>query len=365
MKAGMTSKERVLSALAHQEPDRVPVDYYLCNSGIDNRLKRHFGLKESDGAGLLEALGTDFRGVAAPYVGPRLHPEDPAGVVNVEPCFGVRCRWVEHGSGGYWDYCDFPLKEASYDEIAAWPMPSPDDFDYSVIAKSCRGNGEFCVCAGGGHVGDIINSNGFLRGMEQTLVDLITEDPAGMLLAERRCKIWLEVMERTLAAAEGGIDVFNMGEDLGTQTGPIINPELYRKVIRPFHQRFVDLAKSYDLPIVIHSCGSSSWAFDDFIEMGIDCVETLQPEAKDMAPDYLKRRYGGRLAFKGMISTAGPLAYGSAGEVEDIVRRTLETMMPGGGYVLAPTHAVQDNTPVENVLSMFGAARGFGSYPRV
>ena len=361
MKAAMTSRERVLTTLAHQEPDRVPVDYYG-NSDIDKRLKKHFGLAEDDHEGLRKALGVDFRHVGAPYVGPRLHPEDPTGEVWIEPCFGVRSRWVAHASGGYWDYCDFPLKDATYDEIAAWPMPNPDDYDYSAVVEQCRQHEGYCLDMGGGHVGDIINSSGFLRGMEQTLVDLITEDPAGLLLAERRSKVWLEVMERTLEAAKGKVDLFGMGEDLGTQLGPIINPELYRKAIRPFHQRFADLAKSYGLPVRIHSCGSSSWAFNDFIAMGIGCVETLQPEAKNMEPAYLKRQYGGKLAFQGMISTAGPLAYGTAAEVEDTVRQTLETMMPGGGYILAPTHMIQDNTPTENVLAMFAAARQHGGY---
>ena len=105
------------------------------------------------------------------------------------------------------------------------------------------------------------------------------------------------------------------------------------------------LAKAYDLPVVLHSCGSSSWAYDDFIEMGIDVVDTLQPEAKDMAPAYLKKTFGDRLAFHGCISTAGPVAKGSVQETVENVRQTLEVMMPGGGYCFAPTHAIQDNSP--------------------
>jgi uroporphyrinogen decarboxylase len=112
----------------------------------------------------------------------------------------------------------------------------------------------------------------------------------------------------------------------------------------------------------MHCCGSSSWAFDDFVEMGIAVVDTLQPEAKDMAPEYLKARYGDRLAFHGCISTAGPLAYGTPDAVRENVRETLEVMMPGGGYALSPTHQIQDNSPTENVLAMYEAAREFGTY---
>ncbi|MBS3763477.1 MAG: hypothetical protein KGZ25_09280, partial [Planctomycetes bacterium] len=125
---------------------------------------------------------------------------------------------------------------------------------------------------------------------------------------------------------------------------------------------FVDLAKSFDLPVMIHSCGSSSWAFDDFIEMGIDVIDTLQPEAADMEPAYLKETYGDHLAFHGMISTAGPVTFGTTTDVRENVRETLEIMKPGGGYCLAPTHQLQDNSPTENVVEMYEAAREYGQY---
>jgi uroporphyrinogen decarboxylase len=96
--------------------------------------------------------------------------------------------------------------------------------------------------------------------------------------------------------------------------------------------------------------------------MGIDVVDTLQPEAKDMAPAYLKERFGDQLAFHGCISTAGPVAYGTVQEVVDDVCVTLKTMMPGGGYALAPTHQLQDNSPTENVVAMYEAAKKYGQY---
>ena len=113
---------------------------------------------------------------------------------------------------------------------------------------------------------------------------------------------------------------------------------------------------------MIHSCGSSSWAFDDFAEMGIAAVDTLQPEAEDMAPAYLKQRFGGKLAFHGCISTAGPVAFGTPEQTAQNARETLETMMPGGGYCFAPTHMLQDNSPTENVLAMYETAHKYGRY---
>ena len=142
----------------------------------------------------------------------------------------------------------------------------------------------------------------------------------------------------------------------------MISLALFRSAIRPRMQRFVDTATAFGIPVMVHSCGSSSWAFEDFIEMGIQAVDTLQPEAAAMAPSYLKERFGGRLSFHGMISTAGPLAYGSADDVAANVRETLALMMPGGGYALAPTHQIQDNSPTENVLAMYQAAKEYGCY---
>ena len=114
----MTSKERVLTAFSNQQPDRVPIDY-SANPGIDGRLKRHYGLAADDNAGLCSALGVDFRGIMPAYTGPPLHQEPPGIKINL---WGAHCRWIEHETGGYWDYCDFPLQNATLKEMLEWPM---------------------------------------------------------------------------------------------------------------------------------------------------------------------------------------------------------------------------------------------------
>ena len=112
---------------------------------------------------------------------------------------------------------------------------------------------------------------------------------------------------------------------------------------------------------MIHTCGSSSWAYEDYIEMGIKAVDTLQPEATNMSPQYLKEHFGGRLVFHGCISTTGALSFGTVDDVIRDVKNTLEIMMPDGGYCLSPTHSLQDNTPLENVLAMYEAAHKYGT----
>jgi len=354
----MTSKERVLATFAGQIPDRVPIDYEA-NPGIDAKLKAHFGLAENDQSGLRDVLGVDFRGVGAPYMGPRLHEDIPERGVRVNN-WGIHRRWIEHESGGYWDFCDFPLQDADADDIANWPVPDPGRHDYSTVFEQCQRDKNYAVCL---HCfGDLINGNGMLRGMEQTLIDLITDDPAGLLLADRRFAVQMEVAQRTLEAARGGIDILWLGEDLGTQDRPMISMEIFKKHFRPRYQKLVDLGKAFGTQIMIHTCGSSSWAYEDFIDMGIDAVDTLQPEARDMSPDYLKKTFGGRLAFHGCISTGGPVAFGTVEETIEDCRQTLDIMMPGGGYCFAPTHALQDNSLTENVVAMYETAKEYGTY---
>lgn len=354
----MTGKERVLATFANKVPDRVPTNY-SANLGIDRRLKEHFGLAPDDNDGLLAALGVDLWGVDKVYRGPKLHEDIPQRGVKVDD-WGIHRRWIEHETGGYWDYCDFPLKEADEEAIANWPMPDPEQYDYSQVLTQCKCHEEYAVtltC-----YGDLINGNGMVRGMEQTLIDLISDDPAGLRLADRRFAIQIEVGRRMFEAAEGGIDILWLGEDLGTQNRPMISMEIFKKHIRPRYQKLVDLGKAYGARVMIHTCGSSSWAYEDFIEMGIDVVDTLQPEAKDMSPAYLKAKFGGRLAFHGSISTAGPVAFGTEEDVRRYCRDILDTMMPGGGYCFAPTHSLQDNSPTENVLAMYQTAKEYGTY---
>lgn len=354
----MNSKTRVRLAFTHQEPDRVPMNY-VANAGIDARLKEHFGLALEDHDGLLEKLEVDFRTVNPPYTGPAIHKPVADREIDI---WGIHRRWVEHGTGGYWDYCDFPLREAGLAEMRAWPFPSPDDFDYAHVASECDRYAQFAVVTGSAGLGDYINSTGMVRGMEQVLLDLLTNDPAGLYYMDRKTEVTLEVTRRTLERCKGKIDILNIGEDLGTQIGQMISMKVFRQQIRPRLQQYVDLALAHGIVVMFHSCGSSSWVFEDLLEMGITIIDTLQPEAKNMQPEYLKAHFGDRLSFHGAITTGGAIAFGTLEEARETVRRTLEIMMPGGGYALAPSHALQDNSPTENVLAIYEIGKQYGVY---
>lgn len=358
-KETMTAKERVLKTFALEKTDRVTIGYET-NDAVHMRVAKALGIPDGNRELVNQALGVDYRGVGAPYTGPSLFKEKPDRRVNeIEGCY---MRWIEHQTGGYWDFCDFPLKDADPEIIANYPVPNPDHFDYKKIAEQLERHKDKAIYTGGAGTPDIINSTGRIMGMEDVLVNLMVEDEATLYFLDRRVNMQLSVMERTLAKAKGKIDFIWLGEDLGTQHSPMISLDLFRRVFRPRHQKFIDLAKACNIPVIIHTCGSSSWAYEDFIDMGMNGVDTLQPEAANMSPQYLKENFGGRLCFRGCVSTAGPLAYGSVEDTVKDVKDTLGIMMDGYGYHFAPTHAIQDNTPTENVIAMYNAAHEFGVY---
>lgn len=359
-KEKMKPRERVQAAFAKTIPDRVPINY-MANPAIDGRLKEHFGLKKEDHEGLGQALGVDMRSINPPYVGPRLHPEIPGKQVN--PIWGIVTEWVEHGAGGYFDYVDFPLRYADEETVANWPMPSPDDFDYQWVKRTARELEDYALYVGSPGMVDCINWTGMLRSMEQVFMDMILDEPAWNLLIDRKVAVQAEMLARTLEAAEGRVTFVWTGDDLGTQDSPLISMDVFKQQLRPRHEKVIKVAKDYDnLPILTHSCGSSSWAFEEFIDMGVNAMDTLQPEAKNMQPAYLKEKFGDKLAFHGCISTAGPVSFGAVADVEKDCRKVLDIMMPGGGYMYAPTHSLQDNSPTENVLAMYEMAHQHGYY---
>ena len=354
----MSSRERVRRTFEYEKTDRVTIGYEA-NAAINARLMNVLGVSGHEE--LLRALGVDYRGISAPYTGPELYkaPQER----RVDPLEGCVMRWVAHSTGGYWDFCDFPLKDADDCDFDSFPVPDPDDFDYNAALEKAKSyGGQYALYVGSAGIPDVINSNGRIMGMEDVLCHLITGNEAAIRFINRRADFQYGMLERLLDRLRGHIDFVWLGEDLGTQHTQMISLDLFRKTLRPIHQRFVDLAKSHGLPVIVHSCGSSSWVYEDFIEMGVRGVDTLQPEAANMSPAYLAEHFGGRLNFRGCISTAGPLAYGSAAQVTENCRETLEIMMKHRGYHFAPTHAIQDNSPVENVIAMYQAAHTFGRY---
>jgi len=133
----------------------------------------------------------------------------------------------------------------------------------------------------------------------------------------------------------------------------MISMDMFQRHILPRQKPFIELAKSYNLPVMIHTCGSSSWSYEEYIKAGITAFDTLQPECYNMNPEYLTEHFGTRASFHGGISTTNELSFGSVEDVENQVKHTLDIMMPYKGYFLSPAHSIQDNSPLDNVLAMY------------
>jgi uroporphyrinogen decarboxylase len=244
------------------------------------------------------------------------------------------------------------------DDVNAHPWPSPDDWDFSTIPQQIEQAGDYAVCLGSPSVPDIINSVGRGRGMEQVLIDLATEDEVGIAIIDHRVDFYYEWCRRGLDAGRGKIDILHLGEDLGTQKGPTVSPDMFDGFFRPRLQRFIDLAHSYGAKAMLHSCGSTRTLHPRFIEMGLDVLDSVQPECVGMDPEELKHEFGDRLTYCGMMSTQSTLPRGTVDECRAEARHRLDVIGKGGGYFFAPAHNIQPDTPLENVLAIYEEATG-------
>jgi hypothetical protein len=355
----MTSYERVQRTLSFDVPDRVPIDY-SANSVINSRLLKALGLGNTDD--LINHLGVDFYPVDAESVGPTPFPQMDGFIVNPE--YGYHSRWVKNQFGGYHDFCHFPLKGVDADVISSWPLPDPDQYNYGDVLSRLPSHKDKAIYVGHPGYMDIINSLGRLMGMDECLVNLQLRDEATLEYIRRKTDFEIRKLDRTIekmSKAGFKASFLMLGEDLGTQISPMISRELFDDVIRPVLFQYLNFANAFSLPVMIHTCGASSWVYEDFISMGVRAVDALQPEAKNMAPDILVSRFGGRLVFHGCISTAA-IAQLNPDEVAELCRKTVDIMKPTRGYHFSPSHMIQDNTPIENIISMYQTAHHCGIY---
>lgn len=363
----MDSRQRVALALEHHQPDRVPIDYWA-TSTVNARLRNHFGLSTQEE--LLAHFDVDFRYIDGPrYVGPEPKVRDDG---SVEDHWGVPRVRVELGSGGqtsvYQEVLDFPLRQArSVAEVRDYPQwPSPDWFDYDCVrdqVAEARRTGKVVV-----FMGDRMNRCAqlkpamYVRGVDQILLDVALAPDLAECIFRQITAFYLEYARRTFEAADGGIDVFMMGDDFGTQKGPFMSPEMWRRFLRPGLKAFIDLAKQYGCKVAHHSCGSIKPIIPDLIECGLDVLNPIQPDVADMDRRELKQRFGDRLCFHGSISIQRTLPFGTPEDVRNEVRERVETLGPGGGFVFCTAHNIQADTPLENIVALFEAYQTFGRY---
>ncbi len=164
---------------------------------------------------------------------------------------------------------------------------------------------------------------------------------------------FMEFIERTLQASKGRIDMVLCGDDLGTQRGLLICPETFDRLFAPKKKEFFDLVHSYGARISHHCCGSSRELIPRFIDLGMDALQTIQPQAAGMNPYELKKEFAGRITFHGAVDAQGWLQKASCEEIAKEVERLMDEVGRDGGYILSPSHNIQPDTPIENVLAIY------------
>jgi uroporphyrinogen decarboxylase len=349
----MTSKERVLTALEHRQPDRCPCDY-IGTPEVHEKLKKHFRTDSMDV--VLEKLGVDLRVVDAPYIGPELRRWEDGRFENY---WGSIRKPVRNEAGTYNEAVEFPYAEfKSVEDVEKFRWPKVEWFDSSKIAEDCKKYSDYAIVFGSPGNMDLINGTAYGRGVEQVIYDIALEDPIGLACMQRRFECCYEISRAGLEAGGGKIDILWIGDDYGTQNGLLMSPEKWRKLFFPKLKVMCDLGRKYGVKVMLHCCGSTRPIWPDLIEAGVDIYDTVQPEAANMDPAELKQDFGDGICFHGTVSTQKTLPFGSPQDVAAEVRTRIETVGKNGGLIIAPAHNIQPDTPIENILALYQEVNG-------
>lgn len=347
----MTSRERVLTAFAHREPDCVP---RWCGASPEfwAKAKRELGI--ADDEGLRVRFGDDFRRVFAVYAGPERVLSE--GATYCTP-FGIE----RHGIG-YGQPTTHPLAEATLKEVHAYPWPDPEWMDASGIRAEAEAYaGQYAIL--GGDWSPFWHDAIDLLGMEGLFLRMYDAPEIVDAVMGHLVDYYAAVSERIFQAAADAIDIFFIGNDLGSQTGPLLSPSLFDRFVLGHLARLIDLGHAFNLKVMLHCCGGFAPLIPSLIDAGLDGLHAIQPSCAGMDLATLKADFGRRILFNGCIDSHHVLIEASPDTVRQRTREVLVIMKPGGGFAAGPSHDwVLPETPVENVVAMFDAVAEYGVY---
>ncbi len=375
----MTPRQRVMAALEHREPDRVPVDFgsFIVTSMVKPVLDRFRAFLQMDGPpheimqvqlglampreDMLEALEVDTRRIALKAPQASAEVTLPNGDLKDE--WGVVRRRV----GDYFDTVQRPLQEAStLDELKEYSWPDPDDPGrYEGLREEARWKYHHTPFA---LVADIaldglLDASREIVGLEKILMDLHLNPGFAESWFDRYTEYSIRLLSNYMDAVGDYVQVVVVTDDLGFQDRTALSPEMYRKFLKPRHRQIYAAIKARTrAKLMQHCCGSVSEILEDLIEEGVEILNPVQTRAKGMSPENLAR-YKSRLAFWGGIDEQQVLPKGTPLEVEEEVKHLIRILAPGGGFIPFASHNIQTDTPPENVKAMFDAIRKYGRYP--
>lgn len=382
----MTPKERVIAAINHEEPDRVPIVVGVSNAtGIKMKtyqaIKKLAGIEAPDkyiyqwpelgtaavDEQTLQRLHVDVRGVLD------LEPEHiRERNENRDPHSPYRDSW---GSGqieiseGEWTSGAPPMREATtLEEIENYPWPDMDDptrvAHVRAQAKKLAEENQYAIMGTPWLLFPFERAFS-MQGMDMFLLNMAMRPDFSKALLSKITEKCKQMMDNFLREAGEYLDIIKIGDDLGTQESLMISPKMYREMLKPFHADLIAFTKERtDAKVLFHTDGDVFDLIDDFIEMGVDILNPIQTSAGRMSDLFrLKQQFGDRIVFCGAIDTHRILPEGSPEEVRQEVRRVINALGPGGGYMVASVHTIMNDVPAENVLAMVDAVEEFGQYP--
>jgi uroporphyrinogen decarboxylase len=376
----LTPRERVVSAIEHNNPDRVPLDMTICEEPYI-KLLDYFGIDKSNIAEgdkwgeilmipeLAKALGVDFLYIKSKK------PRNPNQSKNISADlltdeWGIVRKKVQLKDGGYyWNIVHHPLKDSGIEDLRDFSWPNPDDEqvyeDLSSQAKNLYKNTDLCLVGRFGS--SIFETAWYMRGFEQFLTDLMINKDFAKALMEKICSIQMRIDERCLELAGEYIHILKLaGDDLGGQDGPLISPETFRQMVKPILcRRWKDIKSKFRKInpkgyVMFHSCGNIYPLIPDFIECGLDILDPVQ-KVRGMEIEKLKAEFGDKLTFHGAIDTQYLLPHGSPAEVKSEVKRIISILGKNGGFIAAPVHNLQADVPVKNIIALSDAVRETGN----
>ncbi len=376
----MTSRERVLCALNHEEPDRVP--FFLGVGGatsllvpVNEKLMAHLGVQAESRStsrifqyalldeAVMTRLGSDGRPLLfGPAPGPLRKDISPTEFVDE---WGL--NWQQKPGVLYYEKVNAPLQKATIADLEHYPWPDlahPSRFvGVAEEARRLHEETPYAIAALSGSM--IYDLCWLLRGMDTWLMDLATDPEFAHALLRKATDLWVAGVTAMLQEVGPFIDLISTSDDLGTSKGPFMSPEMYRRLIKPYHAEFfAAIKKMTKAKIFFHCCGSAYALIGDLIDVGIDVLNPIQVSAKDMGDTArLKREFGKDLSFCGGIDTRHVLPHGTPEEVRAEVRRRIKDLAPGGGYLAAAVHCIQPDVPIENLLAMSDEVALAGRYP--
>lgn len=382
----MTPRERVLAALNHQTPDRIPIDLGGNQTGIHKfayqSLIDRLGLDQEieimdavqqlarPSEAVLQRLRVDTRyvhaGAAADFRGDIITAErDGRTWHDLVDEFGV--RWsMPDDEPLYMDITHHPLADATIGDLADYPFPKGDDagrFEgLRERALAIRNDTPYAVVSG--ISGVVYEICWYMRGLERWFMDMIEQPEFCEALLDQTLRFWLDWFDAFLKEVGDVVDVIMIGDDLAGQGGPLFQPDFYRTIVKPRQKRLVQsIRPRTTAKIWYHTCGACRTYIPDLLDNGIDILNPVQISAADMAPAELKAEFGERLVFwGGAIDAQHVLPNADPATVREHVRRNIEAFKPGGGYVFNNVHNIQAGVPADNILAMYDAAHEFGRY---